>query len=209
MVTGQVPSWSIRCDFDTGLQFASFIARHLSIDPSATPSLMQQEEVAWRDWWSRLLTNTLQQAMSTIERSLSPSSKAYFTLLQSQLQSTFHPPEFPHLATTPQLQALCREQWPAFQQWWETQSGGKEQLSSQLSAQLHRLKLHQLVARCSKVQRKKQIQPFQLIIEFVHWPSEYTKQLSETILVVGRRYLEANRQEQFRERLTPIIERLV
>ena len=202
-------SWSVQFDFDTGVQFAAYLAQHIGITP-ATDVTPEPLHSAWGQWWSQLLTHTLQQITANVQQSMpNETSSAPLQALADQMHAHFQPSTFPHLAATPALQAICRAQWPAFQIWWEGASGEKARVAAQLTTQLQRLKLPQLVASCAKAQGVVRIQPFRLFVEFVYWPADYDDQRADSLLILGRHYVEATHLDRLRTRLVSIIRQFV
>gem|GEM_PF-5148827 len=202
-------SWNIRWDFDTGVQFAAYLAQHIGITPT-TDMTLEPLYSAWGQWWSQLLTHTLQQVAAKVEQSMpNETSRVQLQAIADQINTHYQPPTLPHLAATSAFQAICREQWPAFHTWWEGTSGEKARVAAQLTTQLQRLKLPELVASCAKAQRVARIQPFRLFVEGVYWPADYDDQRADSLLVLGRHYIEATYLEQLQTRLVGIIRQLI
>jgi len=209
MLYSQPESWGVQFDFDTGVQFAAYLAQHINITP-ATDVTPEPLHSAWSQWWSQLFTRTLQQITANVQQSMpNETSSAPLQAIADQINTHYQPPTFPHLAATPALQAVCGEQWPAFHTWWEGTSGEKAWVAAQLTTQLQRLKLPQLVASCAKEQRVARIQPFRLFVEGVYWPADYDDQRADSLLILGRHYVEATPLDQLRTRLVSIIRQLV
>jgi hypothetical protein len=89
----------------------------------------------------------------------------------------------------PALQALCRARWPAFQCVWRRAGGEQDALADALNLQLCRLRLARVVTQACAAAGKRRPEPFALRMDVVLWPEEYRRCVTESHIVLGRRYL--------------------
>lgn len=206
----QDDSWSVQFDFDEGAQFAVYVAQKLGLTSLTEATADEALHVAWQEWWEQLCTQTLQQVTAAVEQSIADATpRDQLQEIAHRIGAVYDPPQFSHRASTPTLQAVCREQWPRFHKWWDGTDGEKARLASQMNAQIQHLNLPGLVKSCANTANKQKIKPFRLIIELVYWPSDHNRQLSPSLLVLGSQYIQTTHLNLLKERLSSIISGLV
>jgi hypothetical protein len=188
-------SWQVRCDIPEELQFSGYVGEHagFSLAPDQVPR--DPTEAAWRAWWDALLTQTFGVHAEQMAQELSANSPAEHQALLREAgeraRRGFGPPEFPELAHTPDLQQLCRREWPLFQPGWGIVGGQKWLLSTRMQEQLQRVRLDRLVRACTADAGQSETAPFALRVDFVRWPQDYQHHVSQRHLVLGAYYLDA------------------
>lgn len=203
-------SWSVQFNFDESVQFAIYIAKKLEMSPLMNVSVVEPLHVLWQEWWKQLLTQTIQQVAIDLEQlTPKPTPDNQLQEIARRINTVYDPPRFSHHASTPLLQAVCREQWPMFHEWWSVTGGEKARLTSQLSTQIQHLKLSKLVNSCAKNAKKSTIKPFRLIVELVYWPTDYNIQLSPSLLLLGSQYIQKAHLNLLKERLSNAISGLI
>lgn len=99
---------------------------------------------------------------------------------------------------------MCIKYWEQFNRVHGTQ---KMQLVKQNQQQLNRLQVQKLVKEIER-QKGRQVKAFKFTVDFVVWPVDYKREVSESLLILGTEYTEARRLEELRAILGKYIERL-
>ncbi|MCE7985891.1 MAG: hypothetical protein DYG89_32335 [Caldilinea sp. CFX5] len=180
-------SWRIGCNFPNELLLWGYIAQQTGFTLGEEPPRSAVEH-AWRTWWERFLPIT------GVEEKI----------------SLFQPPNFPNLADTPGLQQVCQQVYPTFHRRWGHVDGLPlvRSVNQKLSTQLRYLNLNQLIKDWGNAQGRTTIHPFQLQINFVWWPVDYYREVTENQLVLGFQYLEPVQADAFKAIVQERIHRL-
>jgi hypothetical protein len=188
-------SWQVGCDIPEELQFSGAVGEHAGFSLAADQSPRGPTEAAWRAWWATLLTQTFGVHMDQVAQEMPADSPtqhvARLREAGERTRRAFGPPEFPELAHTPELQQLCRREWPPFQAEWSGGGGQKAVLVGQMQRQLQRVRPDHVVSACTSAAGKSAPAPFALRLDFVRWPHTYLHHVSPRHLLLGTHYLEA------------------
>lgn len=183
-------SWKVAFDFPKELLFLGYVAQaeQFRVPEEAEPA--SDGEGQWQAWWQILPMQTF-GVISREAHEASPGLDTMTTLrmIAARRQSVFDPPDFSALQDKPTLRELCRRHWPAYHREWETMGGaGAEQMKS-WHERFHHLHIDRIVGQCARATGKA-VFPFSLMYDFLLWPQEYYRKLSDTHFLLGSTYLE-------------------
>ncbi|MCL5997163.1 MAG: hypothetical protein M1546_14070 [Chloroflexi bacterium] len=189
--------WQLQCGFPEYLQLSGIIAQQegFRLDGGAPP--VSPAEAEWRAWWESLLIPQPENVATTSEWG------------NPWLRVNYDPPTFTRLARWPAVQALCQRHFPTFHQHWGTVGGDKLPMANQLGEQLRRVRIDKIVKICAATAGKRESAPFKLTVDFVVWPPDYRRIISDTYVVLGKRYLDPAQATTLRGLLQELVARLV
>jgi hypothetical protein len=187
----------VRCDFPEYLQLSSYIAQQEGFRLDADSPSASAAKAEWRAWWESLFIPPATHIAIHPDRN------------NPWLRVNYDPPGFTRLAHWPAVQVLCRQHFPTFHRHWGTVGGEKEPMSRRMSEQLQRVRMERIVKACAAVAGKRESAPFDLTVNFVLWPDDFHRVISDTYLVLGRQFLDVERVVALRAILQEFIARLV
>ncbi len=203
------PAWSLTCAFPEELQFGAYVGQHEGFRVDESLPAASVAEADWRAWWQLLPTNTLTYCSSEANRDRHTPTTEFLRRDDPRDRSGFDPPSFGRLVGRPALQQLCQFHWPAFHRDWGMVGGRKMSLVSQQTAQFGRVRVDKLVRESVRAAHKPASRPFYLRVDFVIWPEDYRRDISDHHLVLGVQYLDPSRITVLLTTLNTYIARLV
>lgn len=201
--------WTITWDVPQALQFSGFVGEQAGFRFEPTVETRRGVEREWYSWWSELPGQIfgVQAEMDQVFRSeRALSANAIWSTLGSAEVDGDDAPEFDSLRHQPALRALCREQWPRFEQQW---AATKPALFSQMAHQGAAVRENRIVRASAQAAGKAQSAPFLLRLDFVAWPADYLEYRTDGHVVLGARYLAPAATAQLREIIATAVARLV
>lgn len=196
---GQTPSqtWFVNCNFPLALQFGAYIGQQEDFKANEAAVSKNEAETEWRRQYELWLKKPSGEQVD---------QQAQPTILDAPVDPRpfgFDPPNFDDLHQTPHLQKLCRQHWPAFHQMWGVTSGRKLQLAAQLNDSLQQMRLDKLMR---KIPHKR---PFQLQIDFVLWPEDTFRELTDDHLILGIRFLQPTERAALQQIIIDQVKKVV
>ena len=177
-------SWQVFLDFPEELQFASYIAQWEDFTLGEGGDAKSPAEIEWRGWWERLISH-LPAKQEAMRQGIDP-----------RTVTEFDPPAFNSLEAISGLQTICRKHWLAFHQHWGTIGGQKMPNVEKLLEQLRRVPINQIVKEYVKEAGKTRSNPFNLRVDFVHWPARYLHRASDQHVILGAQFVEPEHTDE-------------
>lgn len=182
-------SWRVVIDIPEALQFSAYVGENENFRVTENEAATSKVEAYWQKWWEAIPIANEKFVRQFQEHIKSEGSRQQdLSTLETSFQNFgWFPPNFENLTDQPLLQALFLKHWPRF-----TQIADIEKMEMVRSSEKLLLKLNvaQLVQELTQNKGKKESNAFNLRIDFVRWPKEYSRQVSESHLVLSSFYLQ-------------------
>jgi hypothetical protein len=203
-------SWTMTYDIPVELQFSAYIGQREGFQVDDTLPAQSAAEAEWRTWWETLPTRTFGIRFDNLARAkLDIPPQELLQRVDPLEQSGYSPPDFTELRSTPTLQKLCRDYWPTFHHEWGSINGTKMQGVVKLQTQLQNVGVDRVVQECVRTANRFRSRPFHFRVDFVVWPEDYRRYVSDHHLILGVQYLEPTQADILRALLKAHIARLV
>lgn len=180
-------SYIIRMGDHSILNFAAFIGSQEGFDPSELGQSTNPAEKEWQEWWLSLPASEAERMAYFQEAARISPYKLNPILMQKSNPANygFNPPEFSAMPEDKSaLKELCLKYWPQFHIWSKQE---EQKYRGKTKGFPERIKLHQIITGIEKANGRK-AKPFKLQLDFVYWPENYLRVISDNHLVMMMPY---------------------
>jgi hypothetical protein len=203
MQVANTESWKISLGDPQLLQFVAYIGSQEGFDPLESGQPQTEAETQWKEWWlafPEMEAERMTHFQTLVKNLVASTPRKAFTS-----NFGFDPPDFSSVQEDRKaLRELFIKYWPQFQVWYAKERnkfrGGGIKLPE-------RLGLHQLIKEIEQTNGRT-AKPFELKIDFVYWPENYLRFVSDNFVVITSPDGIAERETALKELLRSLIGKL-